>query len=187
MGHWASDSRRCLGGGRELETTLPNASGLPVDADQQLIGADFQRGEQLDQGVDAGQAQPPLQLADLGAVQRGHDAQLVLGEISEPAAVGKVFPELLGDVHARSSRSKRSAARVGRTNPPWQYRRPGPTSSRTARSTASLLEKSPGSRLIASDSSGIVSWAGCSTRRKARTAPSVCASSAAGNQASTEA
>jgi hypothetical protein len=35
----------------------------------------------LDQRIDAGDAQATLQLADLGAVERGADAQLLLREV----------------------------------------------------------------------------------------------------------
>ena len=40
----------------------------PADPVEQLRRIAFERGGELDQGVDAGDAQPSLQLGDLGAV-----------------------------------------------------------------------------------------------------------------------
>src|SRR5262249_29509754 len=60
------------------ELADPGVARVPAHAGEQLVGRHLQRTHQLDQGVDAGEPQAALQLADLGAVQRGSHAQLVL-------------------------------------------------------------------------------------------------------------
>jgi AcrR family transcriptional regulator len=60
----ATRSARAL----DPEGAVAGLARLPTDALQEVIGADLQGAPQLDQGVDPGQAQAALKLADLGAV-----------------------------------------------------------------------------------------------------------------------
>ena len=71
-------------------------------------------------------------------------------------------------------------ALLGTAIPPLQFRSPAPSSWRTARSTESKAPKSSELAFRARESSGMVSWVGCSSSTKARTAISVLTSSSAG-------
>src|SRR5436190_19454017 len=86
---------------RRHELSGRGASRAPVDSFDQLARGNAERARKLDQGVDPGDAQPPLELADLRAVQRGADPQLLLRHVRAPAAAGEVLPEEGGDVHGR--------------------------------------------------------------------------------------
>ena len=60
---------------------------------KKLIGGDRKAGRELDQRVDARRAEASLQLADLGAVNRGAICHLVLGDSYLPAAATEVLAE----------------------------------------------------------------------------------------------
>jgi hypothetical protein len=88
------------------EGPIAHVSGGPVKADEKLIGRYFERAEQLDQRVHAGDAKAALKMADLGAVNGGTDAQLFLGKIGTLADTSEVVAEDSGYVdHRRSPRS----------------------------------------------------------------------------------
>ena len=94
-----------------LKLPIRGAAGLPVDArSSSSSGGDFEGAGELDQGVDAGDAQAALELADLGAMKRGADAQLLLREVGALACATEIFPEAGGDIHGTvlSSRERSS-------------------------------------------------------------------------------
>src|SRR6185436_12635955 len=71
---------------------------LPSHAVEKASRRHPQRTRQLDHRVDPRESYPPLQLTDLGAVQRGTKADLFLREFGSVAGTNKVRPEHLGNL-----------------------------------------------------------------------------------------
>jgi hypothetical protein len=115
-------------------------SRLPGDPREQLRRVGFETAAEVHDRVHARQAQATLELADLRAMHRRTDAELILREPREPTRANQVVAEPPCDVHQpRSRRSKCRAARLGSISSLSDRRRPTAVSSRTARAMASLL------------------------------------------------
>ena len=66
---------------------------LPDQTFEQITHRHVKGTRELEDGVGAGDPQPALKLADLGAVQSRTPAQLLLGEIGTLATASEVVPE----------------------------------------------------------------------------------------------
>jgi hypothetical protein len=82
------------------ESPARRGARLPSHAFEQIAGRHFQRPSEFDDGVDPGDADAALKLADLGAVKRREEAKLFLGEIGPPAGEQDVLAETAGDLVA---------------------------------------------------------------------------------------
>ena len=83
----------------EAELAAARLCRCPADAVDQHARGEREGAGELDHRVDPGHPFSPLQQADLGAVERGAQAELLLGETGPLAAACQVRPEARAEVH----------------------------------------------------------------------------------------